>query len=102
MGSPLVPMRRVAAFASWHTPKHTLWLEWSAEQSAEIDDRAAWRAASPHWSRSRERLLEARLERVEAGETVDPDEHDARESFRSQFLNGWPTRQALAVGPEAS
>jgi hypothetical protein len=55
-----------------------------------IDDRAAWRAASPYWSAGRERLLEARLVRVAAGESVGEDETDPVESFRAQFLNVWP------------
>lgn len=96
--TPLVPMRRQTTFASWDRPTTTLWLEWSAPRDTAIDDPDGWRMASPYWTPSRQRLLTAKLERVTAGEVLDPDEHDATESFRSQYLNQWPTRQAMDVG----
>lgn len=86
----LFPGHRAAALAELDEPSTTLLVEWSAHREADIGDRAAWRAASPHWSAGRERLLEARLARVNAGELLDPDEADPVESFRSQFLNVWP------------
>jgi hypothetical protein len=88
--TPLFPLRRAAAIAELATPGATLLVEWSATRTATIDDRAAWRQASPHWGATRERLLEARLARVEAGEAVDTDDDDPVESFRSQYLNVWP------------
>jgi hypothetical protein len=94
----LYPTRRHAALAELSDPVSTLVLEWSAPRSADMDDPAAWRAASPHWSAGRERLLQARLRRVHQGETLDPDEDDPAESFRAQYLNVWPVRTSPASG----
>jgi hypothetical protein len=88
--SNLFAGRRAAALLELAAPSDVLLVEWSASRSARVDDRVAWRQASPYWSGGRERLLEARLARVEAGESLDPDETDATESFRAQFLNVWP------------
>jgi len=52
-----------------------LLLEWSADPSAEVTDRDAWRQASPHWSARREAFIAAQLE-------ILPDE-----VFRTQILN---------------
>jgi hypothetical protein len=41
------------------------------------------------------RLLESKLARAQAGHSADPDEDDAVESFRSQFLNVWPVRSLV-------
>ncbi len=94
----LFPTHRTAALAQLGEPDSTLIVEWSAPRTAEIDDRTAWRAASPHWTRGRERLLESRVKRVQAGESLDPDEDDPVESFRSQFLNVWPVRTTSDKG----
>ena len=94
----LIPLRRAAAFATWGRPKSTLILEWSAPRTATIDDRDAWRLASPHWGPSRERLLENKLARIAQGISEDPDEDDAARSFRSQFLNVWPSRSLIPHG----
>ena len=100
----LFPTRRTTALGQLDEPDATLLLEWSAHRDAEIDDRDAWRRASPHWSPGRERLIEKRVNSVRAGELLDPDEADPVESFRSQFLNIWPLRTtsdpgALLVDP---
>lgn len=94
----LYPTRRIQALDEIADPVSTLLLEWSAPRGSDISDRDAWRAASPHWSAGRERLLEARLRRVEAGETLDPDEDDPAESFLAQYLNVWPIRTGLRTG----
>lgn len=73
----------------------TLLLEWSAPRGAALDDRAAWRLASPSWSPRRERLIAKRLERALAGESDDPDEPDPIESFRGQWLNQWPAKRIV-------
>jgi hypothetical protein len=90
--TPLFPARRAAAIAHLAAPLSSLILEWSAPRGADLEDRAGWRQASPHWSPTREKLLEARIERAKAGESDDPDEDDPIESFRSQYLNIWPVR----------
>jgi phage terminase large subunit-like protein len=64
-----------------------LLLEWSADPSADVNDREAWRQASPHWSPRREAFIASQLE-------ILPDQ-----IFRTQILNqrvdalgGWVTR----------
>jgi hypothetical protein len=94
----LFPGHRTAALEQLDEPTSTLLIEWSAPRDAEVDDVAAWRRASPHWSKGRERLLTQRAGRVRAGETLDPDEADPVESFRSQFLNIWPVRTSSGTG----
>jgi hypothetical protein len=94
----LMPLRRQTVIETIMTNKDSLIIEWSATRTAEITDRDAWRAASPHWSRARERMLEAKLERAMAGVSDDPDEDDPIESFRAQFLNIWPARRLSIAG----
>jgi len=97
----LVPLRRGAILAGLEAtdlefPPSSLILEWSAPRDADIADRAAWRAASPHWTPARERMLTAKLARAMTGQSADPDEDDPVESFRSQYLNVWPRRRWVA------
>ena len=94
----LFPTRRAAALDELDAPSTTLIIEWSAPRGSDLDDPAAWRAASPHWSPGRQRLLEARLRRVHAGQTLDPDEDDPIESFLAQYLNVWPVRTGPRSG----
>jgi len=96
--TPLFPGRRSAALASLADPVSTLLIEWSARRDAELDDREAWRMASPHWSARRERLIESRLAKALSGQSLDPDEPDPIESFRAQYLNIWPA-VLVATGP---
>jgi len=76
-----------------------LLIEWSAPAGCELDDRAAWRVASPHWTPRRERLVARAHEKMLAGELDDPDEPDPVESFRAQYLNQWPRRLSEPSGP---
>ena len=94
----LYPTRRAAALDGLSDPRSTLIVEWSAPRGSELEDRGAWRAASPHWSAGRERLLESRVRRVRHGETLDPDEDDPVESFLAQYLNVWPVRTSARSG----
>ena len=94
----LFPTRRAQAADELSEPGSTLLVEWSVPRSVELADRDAWRQSSPHWSAGRARLLEARLARVEAGQSLDPDEDDPGESFRAQYLNIWPIRTGPASG----
>ena len=90
--SDLLETYRQAAIKQLDDPAaDVLILEWSAEPTAAIDDREAWRAASPHWSERRERYIETQLELIP--ESV----------FRAQLLNqrqdamgGWCTRTQWA------
>ena len=94
----LFPTNRTTALEQLDEPASTLLLEWSAHRDVDLDDHAAWRQASPHWSAGRERLLTQRIARVRAGESLDPDEADPVESFRAQFLNIWPLRTSSDPG----
>jgi hypothetical protein len=96
--TPLFPQRRAQALGELDEPGSTLLLEWSAQRDVDIEDREAWRLASPHWSAGRERLLEARLAKVLAGQSVDPDEADPVESFRCQYLDSWLPQVVTDVG----
>jgi len=99
MATSLIPDRRRAALATLTEPADVLILEWSAFPDAGLGDVDAWRAASPHWSDKRERLVRANYERaMAANATEDPDEPDPREAFRSQWLNVWPARPAALPG----
>jgi hypothetical protein len=77
-----------------------LLVEWSAPPDAELDDREAWRLASPHWTPRRERLIGQRLEGALAGESDDVDEPDPMSSFRTQWLNQWPAKRLAVVKGE--
>jgi hypothetical protein len=90
--------RRQAALAQLETGDGDLLIEWSAPAGAELDDIAAWRLASPHWTPNRQRLIEKRLEAMRAGEIEDPEEPDPVESFKAQWLNQWPRKAAQTVG----
>lgn len=102
LASGLMPVRRASAIASVREPGATLVLEWAAPRDADVEDRAAWRSASPHWTPARERLLEAKATRALAGEADDlADDPDPLASFRSQYLNVWPVRRAPSGHDEA-
>jgi len=91
----------MAALETWENPADTLLLEWSAPAGTPLEDRAAWRQASPFWSPGRERLLEARYRRLEAG-VHDPDdvEDNPEASFTTQVLNVWPRQRAAGAGKD--
>jgi hypothetical protein len=91
----LIPHRRVTLLQTLREPSTSMICEWSAPREADIEDRATWRMASPHWSRGRERLVEAALARALAGEGDDPREPDPVESFRNQWLNQWPLTTSM-------
>ena len=53
LSTSLLLDRRAAALAQLRDPVDSdLIVEWSAPRAADIDDREAWRLASPHWSAS--------------------------------------------------
>lgn len=92
----LFPSRRAAAIDSLALPDDVLLIEWSAPPTAEISDEEAWRAASPHWTSRRQRLLRSKVGRALAGQAdVESEDDDPVESFRAQYLNIWtpPTRR---------
>ena len=91
--------RRARALDNLTTGEGPLVLEWSAPPDAPLDDRRAWKQASPHWSPGREKLITNRLEGALSGESDDADEPDPLASFRSQWRNQWPAKRlALTKG----
>jgi hypothetical protein len=95
LATTLMPARRSVAIDELETPDRTLMLEWSASPDLDIDDPVAWRQASAHWSPRRERTIAKTLQRVKAGTYRDPTEPDPTASFRSQWLNQWPSEPVL-------
>jgi hypothetical protein len=65
-----------------------LLIEWSAPPDALITDEQAWRAASPHWSQRREKLIRSAVARAIAGDTSDGDDNPAT-AAQTQWLNQW-------------
>jgi hypothetical protein len=89
----LILTRRKVALANLERSDGDLLIEWSAPRACELDDVAGWRAASPHWTRQRERLVGRQLEAARTGEAeLVEDEADPVKAFRAQWLNQWPDR----------
>jgi len=94
----LMLARRQVALAGLEVGDGDLMIEWSAPQTCELDDQAAWRMASPHWTAQRQRTVRKQLEAAQSGEAeVSEDEMDPVEAFRAQWLNQWPNR-SVPVG----
>jgi hypothetical protein len=92
----LVLERRDQVLTEWDPAGGSLVLEWSADpELVDLSDRAAWRAASPHWTPGRERMLDRKLARVLSGSGLDLPGVDTGEdpatTFRTQYLNQWPS-----------
>jgi hypothetical protein len=102
MATSMMLDRRSAALAALDNPEAgDLIVEWSAPRDVDIDDRAAWRQASPHWSARRERAIAKAVQRALAGfASDDNNEPDPIEAVRAQWLNIWPSRLAVTVGAE--
>jgi hypothetical protein len=95
----LMLAKRKAALDQLETGDGDLLIEWSTSKSGDLDDVAGWRAASPHWTAKRERLIRRKLEAALSGEgDVVEDEADPVEAFRAQWLNQWPDR-IIPIGP---
>jgi hypothetical protein len=95
----LILGRRQVALDGLEDGDGDLLIEWSAPAGTDLDDVAAWRQASPHWTPRRQRLIEKRHEAMLAGDVEDPDEPDPVASFRAQWLNQWPRRRLDDSGP---
>jgi hypothetical protein len=90
---------RALAIGQLFSPVDTLLLEWSTPADLELDDRAGWRAASPHWSRQRESMIAGALRKALEGSS-DPEDPDPIGSFRAQWLNQWPQDVEAPVDPD--
>jgi hypothetical protein len=98
LATALMLERRQLALGDLEGGDGDLLIEWSAPADAGLEDVAAWRLASPHWTRKRERLISKRLDAVLNGETQDPEEPDPERSFRAQWLNQWPREKTEPPG----
>jgi hypothetical protein len=74
----------------------SLLMEWSAGPELQFDSPEAWRAASPHWSPTREKIVRQALAKVLAG-SPSGDGVDSLPSFEAQYLNRWPVLMNRAV-----
>ncbi|WP_300235203.1 HNH endonuclease [Aeromicrobium sp.] len=75
-------------------------LVWAAPAGADPGDPEVWRAASPHWSEHRRRLIASKYEAALAGQ-ADPqaDDPDPLAGFSSQYLNIWRlSERTVAAG----
>lgn len=85
----------------------TLVIVWAAPPDADAGDPEVWRAASPHWSEDRRKLINRKYMAALAGE-VDPqaDDPDPMAGFTAQYLNIWRLESSgndrgdAAVSPE--
>lgn len=83
--------RRAVALRALDAPGDgDLLIEWSAPRGTDIQDRTAWRLASPHWTGQRERMIEGKVAAALAGKSDDPLEPDPVESVLTQWLDIWP------------
>ena len=99
LATDLMLERRRVALAGLEDGDGDLLVEWSAPHDADLEDRVAWRQASPHWTSKRERLISKRLEAAKLGEVdTAAEEPDPEQSFRSQWLNQWPRTRTEAPG----
>lgn len=73
----------------------TLLLLWGAAAGADPGNPEVWRAASPHWSEDRRRMIADKYAKALAGE-ADPqaDDPDPMAGFEAQYLNRWQLRPA--------
>jgi hypothetical protein len=102
MATSLMLDRRAGAIAQLADPVDSdLMIEWSAPRNADIEDREAWRQASPHWSGRRERMIAKKVARALSGfASEDPDEPDPIQAVRAQWLNIWPAKLTIAGAGE--
>lgn len=92
-------MRTELANALTMTDPDVLLLLWGALQTDDPGDPAVWRAASPHWSKDRERMIRAKYAAALAGQD-DPefDDPDPMRGFAAQYLNVWSIAEKRLVG----
>lgn len=88
--SDTVPTYRAEAIDDLATGAGTLLLEWSAPAGSDIASRAAWRAASPHWSRRREEMIARAVRRAVPYIDAGAGTHELVRAIRCQWLNIWP------------
>lgn len=93
-------MRRRLTAALRNADQDVLLLLWGAHPSADFNDEATWRAASPHWSQDRRDLMARKYAAAIAGQDEPEfDDPDPVRGWAAQYLNVWPL---LLAGDSAS
>jgi len=88
----------IAAAMSMEDPE-TLLLLWAAPAGSDPSSPLVWRAASPHWTPNRLKMIAAKYKKALAGEQdKEFDDPDPMRGFESQFLNIWHLRERKQVG----
>ena len=92
-------MRTELANALTMSDPAVLLLLWGALPDCDPGDPAVWRAASPFWSKDRERMIRAKFTAALAGQD-DPefDDPDPMRGFMAQYLNVWTIAEPRLVG----
>jgi len=95
-------MRAAIATALATADPTVLLLVWAAPAGSDPGDPAVWRAASPHWSEDRRRLMESKYNKALAGH-IDPeaDDPDPMAGFCAQYLNMWRLNERRVERGEA-
>lgn len=90
-------MRRRISAALSGEDEDTLLLLWAAAPGADPGDPETWRAASPHWTDDRGRMIASKYAAAQNGE-ADPeaDDLDPMAGFEAQYLNRWNLRPVTA------
>lgn len=91
-------MRRRISAALAGDDGETLLLLWAAAPGSDPSSEETWRAASPHWTEDRRRMIASKYEKALQGE-VDPqaDDLDPMAGFTAQYLNQWVLTPVAAV-----
>lgn len=88
MATSLMPGRLAAAIRG--DDLSTLLMLWCAPAGADPADPKTWRAASPHWSEDRARMIANKYAAAVAGqEDPEADDPDPMAGFEAQYLNRW-------------
>lgn len=92
-------MRTELANALTMLEPETLLLLWGADADCDPGDPAVWKAASPHWSEARHKMIAAKYAKALAGED-DPefDDPDPMRGFMAQYLNVWTIAEKRLIG----
>lgn len=83
--------RRLVAALRDADPDNVLLMLWGAHPDADFADEATWRAASPHWSEDRRKLMARKYAAALAGQDEPEfDDPDPIRGWAAQYLNVWP------------
>jgi phage terminase large subunit-like protein len=91
-------MRAKIADALATADPEVLLLVWAAPFGSDPADPEVWRAASPHWSQDRRKMIARKYTAAAAGQ-ADPeaDDPDPMAGFEAQYLNIWRLRERKAA-----